>query len=44
MAQQTEENNEEVLILRRQKLELLEKLQVMTNEFAVIKSDAEIVK
>lgn len=30
--------------MRAQKEELLEKLQAITNEFAVMKSDAEIVK
>ena len=39
-----EQNEVETQLLRAQNSELLEKLQVITNEFAVTKSDAEIVK
>ena len=31
-------------MLKAQNSELLEKLQAITNEFAVVKSDAEIIK
>ena len=39
-----ESKTEEVVQLREQNAELLSKLQGITNEFAVMKSDAEIVK
>ena len=44
VAEQMEQKQEELEQLRQTNNQLLEKLQSITNEFAVMKSDAEIVK
>ena len=44
VAEQMEQKSEELEQLRQTNYQLLEKLQSITNEFAVMKSDAEIVK
>ena len=42
--EQMEQKESENVLLKAQNSELLQKLQAITNEFAVVKSDAEIVK
>lgn len=44
VAQGMQQKTEEVSDLQEQNAELMRKLQAITNEFAVMKSDAEIVK
>lgn len=44
VGEQMEQKESENEMLKAQNSELLEKLQAITNEFAVVKSDAEIIK